>query len=147
MWQRTPGTPSSTLFIIFWKISGALEIPEGSWLKQYCPKGVIKVVSSLEDFARGTRQNPLLASSLENSFAPESWARVSSTCGIGCVSWRTFSFSGLRSTHIWTPTDFYHSSTPTGWTIYFADYPYSFHLLEFGMYFIPQGNGDFSGRE
>ena len=86
----------SIVFIIFSKISGALDILKGSLLKQYCPKGVIKVVRSLEGFARGICQNPLLAWSLENSFAPESWPRVSSTCGIGCVSRRTFSFSDLR---------------------------------------------------
>lgn len=70
MWQRTPGMASSILLIIFWK---GIEILKGSLLKRYHSEGVIKGVSNLEDFARGTCQNPLLLFSLENSFAPESW--------------------------------------------------------------------------
>ena len=50
--------------------------PEEKFAKTILPKGVIKVVSSLEDIAKGTCQNPVLTSSLENSFAPESWVII-----------------------------------------------------------------------
>lgn len=63
--------------------SEGLEILKGSLLKQYCPKGMIKVVSNLEGFATGTCQNPPLVPSLKNSFTP---IQASSTCGIGCFS-------------------------------------------------------------
>ncbi len=51
-------------FILFWKSSGVLEIPKGSLLKQWCPRGVTKVVRTWDSGSSGICQNPLLASSL-----------------------------------------------------------------------------------
>ena len=73
--QITPGRPSRISFICLWKCSGALEMPNGMVLKQYRPNGVIKVVRWQLCSASGTCQKPLLASSLLNTLAPESWAR------------------------------------------------------------------------
>ena len=101
-WHSTPASPKSILFICRWNISGALEIPNGSLLKQKHPKGVIKVVSSLDSSASGICQNPLLASSLLNTVAPDSCAKVVSTFGIGCTSHKTLSFRGFKSTQIRT---------------------------------------------
>ena len=84
------------------KISGALEIPNGNLLKQNLPKGLMKVVSNLDSLARGICQNPLLASSLLNTVAPDNRASIVSTLGMRCTSLNTFSFSGLRLTQIRT---------------------------------------------
>lgn len=48
--------------ILFWKISGGLEIPNGRRQKQYLSKGVIKVVNFLLSQCRVICQNPLAAS-------------------------------------------------------------------------------------
>ena len=58
-------------------------MPNGNLLKQNHPNGVKKVVRSLDGLARGICQNPLFASSLLNTRAPASWAKVSSTFGKG----------------------------------------------------------------
>ena len=76
-------------------------MPNGSLLKQNRPKGV-NVVNSLDSLARGICQNPLFASNLLNSFAPDSYARVISTFGMGWTSRNTLSLSGLRSTQMRT---------------------------------------------
>ena len=60
------------------------------------------MVSNREDWDRGICQNPLLASNFEKTFAPASWAKVSSTFGSGWTSLSTLWLSGLRSTHILT---------------------------------------------
>ena len=62
----------------------------------------MKVVNHLDSLASGICQNPLLTSNLLNSVAPDNCASVVSTLGMGCTSLNTFSFSGLRSTHIRT---------------------------------------------
>ena len=77
----------------------------------YRLKGMMNVVRCLHDSARGTCQNPLLASSFENTLAPAKNARVSSTCGIGYASRSTFSFKGYRSMHIHMPPDFFWTTT------------------------------------
>ena len=46
----------------------------------------MNVVNSRDLFASGICQNPEFASSLLNTLAPDSWARVSSTFGRGCFS-------------------------------------------------------------
>ena len=93
MWQTIPSSPSRIWLICLWKSSGALEIPKGSLLKQYLPKGVIHVnaVSGLDSLASRTCQNPLFASSLLKSLAPAtcSWASVLSTLGMGWTSHRS----------------------------------------------------------
>ena len=108
--------PPSILFMTFWKCSGALAMPNRSLLKQYRPNGVMNVVRSRDSSLNGICQNSLLASSLENSCAPESKAKVTSTFGRRYTSRRTHSFSGLRSTQILRlPIFFWHSnhgSTP-----------------------------------
>ena len=73
--------------------------------------GEIKVVSSREDYDRGICQNPLLASSLEKTLAPASWANVSFTLGSGCTSLSTLVLSGFKSTHIRTAPDFFGTTT------------------------------------
>ena len=55
----------------------------GCLLKQYRPNGVMNVVRSRDSSLSGICQNPLLASSLENTCAPESEAKVTSTFGRG----------------------------------------------------------------
>ena len=72
---------------------------------------MIKVVSGRDDSESGICQNPLLASSLEKTFAPASWASVSSTFGIGWTSRSTFSLRGLRSTQMWTLQFFLGTTT------------------------------------
>ena len=51
-------------------------MPNGSLLKQYRPKGVIKVVKCLDVVAKGICQKPLLVSGLLNTAAPVNWASV-----------------------------------------------------------------------
>ena len=68
----------------------------------------MKVVSKRDCLERGICQNPLLASSFVNTFAPDSCASVSSTLGRGWTSRRTLLFSGLRST---TFPDFFGTTT------------------------------------
>ena len=54
------------------KCSGALEMPNGSLLKQYRPDGVMNVVSKRDAGEKGICQKPLFTSSLLNSLAPAS---------------------------------------------------------------------------
>ena len=56
----------------FWKCFGALEMPNGSLLKQYHPDGVMKVVRRRDSSERGICQNLLLASSFVKTLAPAS---------------------------------------------------------------------------
>ena len=56
-------------FILFW---WALEMPKGSLLKQYLPKGVTKVVSNLDCSDKGICQNPEFESNLLIILAPAS---------------------------------------------------------------------------
>ena len=58
-------------------------IPKGNLLKQNRPKGVMKVVSSLDFSARGICQKPAFASNLLKTFASDIWASKSSTLGRG----------------------------------------------------------------
>ena len=44
------------------------------------------VVKRQEEGVNGICQNQLFASNLENTVAPESWAKISSTLGSGCFS-------------------------------------------------------------
>ena len=83
----------------------------------------IKVVSGRDDSESGICQNPLLASSLEKTFAPVSWASVSSNFGIGWTSRSTFS---LRGFEVNADADFailfgshHHPCAPLGRFIYF----------------------------
>ena len=100
--RSTPGRSSRTLCFLFWKCSGADVIPNGKRRKQYLPKGVMKVVSSWDVGARGICQNPDLASSFVNTFAPASRPSVWSADGNSCFSLMTLSLSFVRSTHIRT---------------------------------------------
>ena len=74
--RSTPSRLESILLIRFWKCSGALDMPNGSLLKQYLPKGVMKVIGSCDFLARGICQNPRLASSLLKTLTPVSWASL-----------------------------------------------------------------------
>ena len=56
-----------------------------SLLKQYRPKGVMKVVKCIDVAAKGICQKPLFAFSLLNTATPANWASVSSTTGKGCI--------------------------------------------------------------
>ena len=86
--------------IMRWKISGAQLMPNGRRLKQNRPKGVMKVVSSLESGLSGTCQNQLLQSSLVKILLCPNFARLSSTEDIGNTSLCTALFNCVRSTHI-----------------------------------------------
>ena len=52
IWQTTASRQVRMRDILFWKCSGALEMPNGSLLKQKRPNGVINVVSNREAGAR-----------------------------------------------------------------------------------------------
>ena len=73
----------------------------------------MKVVSGRDSLARGICQKPLFAStcSLLNRVATASWARVSSTLGIGWTSRSTLSLSAFESTQILTSPDFLGTTT------------------------------------
>jgi len=68
-----------------------------SWF-EYCDDS--RTGSCWELLASSICQNPLLASSLLKSLAPESCASISSTFGRGWISRSADSFSGFRSTQI-----------------------------------------------
>ena len=51
-------------------------MPKGNLLKKYHPKGMMKVINSLDSLTSRICQKPLLASNLENTVAPASKARV-----------------------------------------------------------------------
>ena len=114
--HRTPGRPTSILFILFWKYSGAEVIPKGSFRKQYLPNGVMNVVGSSELGERGICQNPELASSFVKTFvktfAPASLPRVWSTEGRSCFSLCTLSLSLVKSTQMRTSCFFILSPSP-----------------------------------
>ena len=109
MWQRIPPSPSKITLIRRWNNSGALDIPKGSLLKPYLPKGAMKVVRGRDSLATGICQNPLFASSFEKIFAPEAWANISSTFGIECGSRSTLTLGRykckqLQSALVWLPS-------------------------------------------
>ena len=79
--HSTHGRSSRILCILFWNCSRADVIPNGKRRKHYLPKGVMKVVSYWDVGARGICQNPELASSFVNTFAPASRPSVWSTDG------------------------------------------------------------------
>ena len=64
-------------------------MPNGRRLKANLPKGVMKVVSSLDSSQRGNCQKLLFASNLVNILLFPSFARLSSTDIMGCISRRT----------------------------------------------------------
>ena len=59
-------------------------------------------VNRADSTDKGICQNPELASRIENTVAPESWASICSMAGNGCLSQHTFSFNLVRSTQICT---------------------------------------------
>lgn len=67
--------------IFFWKIYGALVMPNGSLLGICLPNGMIKVVSSQRSGCDGIWKKPLAASSDEKTVAPRSFAVISSVNG------------------------------------------------------------------
>ena len=79
--HTTPSIPSSRADILRWKCLGAEVIPKGKRFKQYLPKGVRNVLNHEESVGSGICQNPELASSFVNTWAPASCARVCSTTG------------------------------------------------------------------
>ena len=54
-------------------------MPNGSLLKQYQPKGVMKIIKFFDVAAKGICQKLLLASGLLNTTTPANWASVSSS--------------------------------------------------------------------
>ena len=100
--HTTPSVPSRIRDILFWKCSGADEIPNGKRWKQYLPKGVMNVVNSDDSCDRGTCQKPEFASNFVNTSAFRSCASVSSTAGSMCLSRLIDAFSFVRSTQIRT---------------------------------------------
>ena len=76
MWHMIPGMSTRICDMALWNISGTLEIPNGSRLKQYLPNGVMNVVSSCESGWRGNCQNPLAASSFVNILLRPKSARL-----------------------------------------------------------------------
>ena len=59
------------------------QIPKGSLLNTYLPKGVMKVVRARDSSDKGICQKPQLASSYLNVVAPARQLSVSSTFGKG----------------------------------------------------------------
>ena len=74
----------------------------GKRRKQNQPYGEMNVVNQADSTDKGICQNPKLASRIENTIAPESWASICSMAGNGCLSQYTFSFNLVRSTRIRT---------------------------------------------
>ena len=64
---------------LFWNTSCADLIPKGILVKQYCPNGVLNVVSSWLDSSNGICQYHCTASSFENTVAPGTRDAISST--------------------------------------------------------------------
>ena len=102
IWYIVPSRSSRNLDKACWKISGVELMPNSSLLKQYRPNGVAKVVSGWDSSSRGICQYPLLASSLENILLFPSFARLSSTEGMGWTSRWMALLSSVRSTQIHT---------------------------------------------
>ncbi len=102
MWHTTPSSPSKIWHILIWNNSGALEIPNGSLLKEYRPNGVIKVVNWWDSLAKRTCQNPELASNFVKIFVLPNWHSVWSTEGKINFFRLTALFNFVRSTHILT---------------------------------------------
>ena len=100
--QMVPISPLRASCIRRWKCSSANEIPKGNCQKWYRPNGVMNVVSNVESGDNGICQNPELASSFVNSFAPANWASVWLTPGSGCLSHLAHRLSHVRSTQILT---------------------------------------------
>ena len=73
--QVTPGIPARTVHMSFWKYSVAEVMPNGSWLKQNRPKGVMKVSRSTDSLSIWICQK---SEFLSNVCTP-SWAKVCST--------------------------------------------------------------------
>ena len=109
--HTTPRRPSNTSLMRFWKSSGVLDIPKGSFLKQTSPNGVMNVVRCCDSGANGICQKSLFASSLLKILPPASWARVSSTFRMGCTSRRTLSLSGFKSTQMRIAPDRFGTTT------------------------------------
>ena len=86
-------------------------MPTGILLKQYQPKGVMKVVSNCDSLASRICHYPLLATNFENIVAPASKAKVSSTHGRGWTSRNTLSFSFFISTQILIAPDYFGTAT------------------------------------
>lgn len=69
-------------------------------------------VVSRQDFAlKGICHNPLLASILLKSVAPDNWARVSSTWEMGNVSHNTLALRALKSTGVHMSPDHFGTTT------------------------------------
>lgn len=124
--------------VFLWKISGALEIPKGSLLKQNLPNGMIKVVSLQLSGWRGICQNLLAASKEEKTFAPLSIEIISSAVGSTKCSHFTASFSlaiFLQNGN--------HRRTPFHWLchlLYGAIFLHEllFHLLQYWYWNTPR---------
>ena len=77
-------------------------LPNGNRQKQNLPNGEINVVKLADSADNGICQKPELASKIEKTVTPESWANTCSTAGNGRLSRHTFSFNLVRSTQICT---------------------------------------------
>jgi len=95
----------SSLHIAREKISGALDMPNGSLLQPNQPKGVTKVVCFLDSLSKCICQNTLLASSYKKVLLAPNSPMLSLTAGIGEISLLTALFRPLRSTQIRTSPD------------------------------------------
>ena len=71
-------------------------------MKTEPPKWCDECCSKADSGDNGICQNPLLASSIENKFAPVNWANTCSITGSGCRSLQSLSFSLVKSTQIRT---------------------------------------------
>ena len=153
--HRTHGRPSSILFILFWKYSDHDVITKGSLRKQYLPNGVMNVVYCSEMGERGICQNPELASSFVNTFAPAILPCVWSTEGRSCFSICTPSLNLFKSTQmrtfcfpIWSPSSgtpftlcHHHQAGASICRIFYSANPAKvFHTLEVISHCLHQWN-------
>ena len=77
---KIPGKPDNTLFIWYWKCSGALVTLKGILLKRNFPNGIMKVVKwRVFLLVVSARSCALFSSSLLNIFTSDNCTRVSST--------------------------------------------------------------------
>ena len=109
------------------KISGADDISNGTVLKVNLPCGVMNVVSSFDSSSNGNCQKPLLDSSFEKTDVFLSFAKLSSTDDIGCISHLTrFVEMGKVNTNhhpVVCLRHNNHSGAPISWLCHFGDDP------------------------
>ena len=139
--HTTPSRPERIRDILFWKCSGALDIPNGSLLKQYLPKGVMNVVSNCDSSASGICQKPQFASSLLKILP----------LSVAPVCRQLEEVGGLRSTYTLIAPSFLGATTIAAHQgvgfLHLSDNPHPLHVLKLSLHFWEEWNWDVAGSE